>query len=143
MKNFFLNLMAFVCMTMLFTACGSDEKSDNDTSGNKELYGTIWKNTIENDQTYYGNTVSYSLTFGKNDIAEFNRNIADEDNIVEGDFTYSNGSGSIKGTTIVPVYNENTEEYEDTEVAFQYSFTISGNELILKYGLQEVTLTKE
>lgn len=130
-------------MTMLFTACGSDEKSGDDTSGNKELYGTIWKNTIENDQTYYGNTVSYSLTFGKNDIVEFNRNIADEDNIVEGDFTYSNGSGSIKGTTVVPVYNENTEEYEDTEVAFQYSFTISGNELILKYGLQEVTLTKE
>ena len=145
MKKFLLGLMALLSMTVCFTACGDDSKDDpqcNDCD-NTGLAGTIWQRTNESDDTYYGAKVIYTVTFDSPQKMSFNRNVDGTDNIMTGSFTYKNGKGTMKGKTIVPVYNPETEDYENQEMDFQATFTISGDELTFHYSLRDVVLTKQ
>ena len=49
----------------------------------------------------------------------------------------------MKGKTTVPVYNPDTEDYENQEIDFQATFTINGDELTFHYSLRDVVLTKQ
>lgn len=145
MKKFLLRLMAFLTMAVCFTACGDEEKDDPqcydcDDTG---LSGTIWQRTNESDDTYYGAKVIYTVIFDTPLSMSFNRNVDGVDNIMTGAFTYKNGKGTMKGKTTVPVYNPDTEDYEDQEIDFQATFTIYDDELTFHYSLRDVVLTRQ
>ena len=144
MKKFLLALMAFFGMMLGFTSCGDDKKDDN--SGSSELQGTLWERTNENDNTYYGATVIYTVTFGKGNEMCFNRNINGDDNLTKGTYTYKNGSGVMYATTVVPVAVQDPDtgdyEYQDQEMEVRCKFTIDGTKMTFNFSLKDIILDK-
>lgn len=132
-------ILCFVAMaTMLFTGCTKDDNGGNNNgNGNSvssALKGTTWVLNSPNDETYHGDVI-YTVAFGQSNEVTFTRDMdfgtTTSKVIMTGTYTYSNGSG------VAMVHNEG----ETTD--FRMTFTVSGNDLVWKFNLREITLHKQ
>ena len=130
--------------TMVFTACNnggnngkSDNKSESTSKGNSAsnaLAGTTWQLKSPNDPTYHGDVI-HTLTFGKgNEITytrDFDFGTSKSKDVMTGTYTFSDNKGEAN------IHKEGeTTEYRET-------FTVSGDELVWKFSLKEITLKKQ
>lgn len=118
-------LMCFVAAaTMMTMSSCTKEKEDN------SLAGTKWQLVNEQDATYHGVKVVYTVTFGQNKEMIFTRNVNGTDFVMKGTYTYKDGSG------VGLLYQEgDSNEYRLT-------FKVSGNTLTLKFSLRDIVMTK-
>lgn len=118
-------LMCFVAAaTMMTMSSCTKEKEDN------SLAGTKWQLVNEQDATYYGVKVVYTVTFGQNKEMTFTRNVNGTDFVMKGTYTYKDGSG------VGLLYQEgDSNEYRLT-------FKVSGNTLTLNFSLRDIVMTK-
>jgi hypothetical protein len=117
--------MCFVAAaTMMTMSSCTKEKEDN------SLAGTKWQLVNEQDATYYGVKVVYTVTFGQNKEMTFTRNVNGTDFVMKGTYTYKDGSG------VGLLYQEgDSNEYRLT-------FKVSGNTLTLNFSLRDIVMTK-
>ena len=118
-------LMFFVAAaTMMTMSSCTKEKEDN------SLAGTKWQLVNEQDATYHGVKVVYTVTFGQNKEMTFTRNVNGTDFVMKGTYTYKDGSG------VGLLYQEgDSNEYRLT-------FKVSGNTLTLNFSLRDIVMTK-
>ncbi len=118
-------LMCFVAAaTMMTMSSCTKEKEDN------TLAGTKWQLVNEQDATYHGVKVVYTVTFGQNKEMTFTRNVNGTDFVMKGTYTYKDGSG------VGLLYQEgDSNEYRLT-------FKVSGNTLTLNFSLRDIVMTK-
>lgn len=118
-------LMCFVAAaTMMTMSSCTKEKEDN------SLAGTKWQLVNEQDATYHGVKVVYTVTFGQNKEMTFTRNVNGTDFVMKGTYTYKDGSG------VGLLYQEgDSNEYRLT-------FKVSGNTLTLNFSLRDIVMTK-
>lgn len=124
MKAIKLLLCFVAAATMMTMSSCTKEKEDN------SLAGTKWQLVNEQDATYYGVKVVYTVTFGQNKEMTFTRNVNGTDFVMKGTYTYKDGSG------VGLLYQEgDSNEYRLT-------FKVSGNTLTLNFSLREIVMTK-
>ena len=124
MKAIKLLLCFVAAATMMTMSSCSKEKEDN------SLAGTKWQLVNEQDATYYGVKVVYTVTFGQNKEMTFTRNVNGTDFVMKGTYTYKDGSG------VGLLYQEgDSNEYRLT-------FKVSGNTLTLNFSLRDIVMTK-
>ncbi|MBR5352535.1 MAG: hypothetical protein IK126_02395 [Bacteroidales bacterium] len=124
MKAIKLLLCFVAAATMMTMSSCTKEKEDN------SLAGTKWQLVNEQDATYYGVKVIYTVTFGQNKEMTFTRNVNGTDFVMKGTYTYKDGSG------VGLLYQEgDSNEYRLT-------FKVSGNTLTLNFSLREIVMTK-
>lgn len=121
-------ILCFVALsTMFLVGCKKDTSSS--------ISNTNWSLFVPADPAYlYLADVTYTLDFGKSDVT-FTRKLDYGDMIdtyvMTGTYTYNNGSG-------VALIHE-----EDDTTEYRILFTVSGNTLVWKYSLRDITLTKQ
>ena len=124
MKAIKLLLCFVAAATMMTMSSGTKEKEDN------SLAGTKWQLVNEQDATYHGVKVVYTVTFGQNKEMTFTRNVNGTDFVMKGTYTYKDGSG------VGLLYQEgDSNEYRLT-------FKVSGNTLTLNFSLRDIVMTK-
>lgn len=124
MKAIKLLLCFVAAATMMTMSSCTKEKEDN------SLAGTKWQLVNEQDATYYGVKVIYTVTFGQNKEMTFTRNVNGTDFVMKGTYTYKDGSG------VGLLYQEgDSNEYRLT-------FKVNGNTLSLNFSLREIVMTK-
>lgn len=124
MKAIKLLLCFVAAATMMTMSSCTKEKEDN------SLAGTKWQLVNEQDATYYGVKVVYTVTFGQNKEMTFTRNVNGTDFVMKGTYTYKDGSG------VGLLYQEgDSNEYRLT-------FKVNGNTLSLNFSLREIVMTK-
>lgn len=124
MKAIKLLLCFVAAATMMTMSSCTKEKEDN------SLAGTKWQLVNEQDATYYGVKVVYTVTFGQNKEMTFTRNVNGTDFVMKGTYTYKDGSG------VGLLYQEgDSNEYRLT-------FKVSGNTLTLNFSLRDIVMTK-
>ncbi len=124
MKTIKLLMFFVAAATMMTMSSCSKEKEDN------SLAGTKWQLVNEQDATYYGVKVVYTVTFGQNKEMTFTRNVNGTDFVMKGTYTYKDGSG------VGLLYQEgDSNEYRLT-------FKVSGNTLTLNFSLRDIVMTK-
>lgn len=124
MKAIKLLLFFVATATMMTMSSCSKDKEDN------SLAGTKWQLVNEQDATYYGVKVIYTVTFGQNNEMTFTRNVDGTDFVMKGTYTYKDGEG------VGLLCNEgDTTEYRLT-------FKVNGNTLTLNFSLRDIVMTK-
>ena len=124
MKAIKLLLCFVAAATMMTMSSCTKEKEDN------SLAGTKWQLANEQDATYHGVKVVYTVTFGQNKEMTFTRNVNGTDFVMKGTYTYKDGSG------VGLLYQEgDSNEYRLT-------FKVSGNTLTLNFSLRDIVMTK-
>jgi hypothetical protein len=124
MKAIKLLLFFVATATMMTMSSCSKDKEDN------SLAGTKWQLVNEQDATYYGVKVIYTVTFGQNNEMTFTRNVDGTDFVMKGTYTYKDGEG------VGLLCNEgDTTEYRLT-------FKVNGNTLSLNFSLRDIVMTK-
>lgn len=124
MKTIKLLLCFVAAATMMTMSSCTKEKEDN------SLAGTKWQLVNEQDATYHGVKVVYTVTFGQNKEMTFSRNVNGTDFVMKGTYTYKDGSG------VGLLYQEgDSNEYRLT-------FKVSGNTLTLNFSLRDIVMTK-
>lgn len=124
MKTIKLLMFFVAAATMMTMSSCTKEKEDN------SLAGTKWQLVNEQDATYHGVKVVYTVTFGQNKEMIFTRNVNGTDFVMKGTYTYKDGSG------VGLLYQEgDSNEYRLT-------FKVSGNTLTLKFSLRDIVMTK-
>jgi uncharacterized lipoprotein YehR (DUF1307 family) len=124
MKTIKLLMFFVAAATMMTMSSCTKEKEDN------SLAGTKWQLVNEQDATYHGVKVVYTVTFGQNKEMTFTRNVNGTDFVMKGTYTYKDGSG------VVLLYQEgDSNEYRLT-------FKVSGNTLTLNFSLRDIVMTK-
>lgn len=124
MKTIKLLMFFVAAATMMTMSSCTKEKEDN------SLAGTKWQLVNEQDATYHGVKVVYTVTFGQNKEMTFTRNVNGTDFVMKGTYTYKDGSG------VGLLYQEgDSNEYRLT-------FKVSGNTLTLNFSLREIVMTK-
>lgn len=143
-------ILCFVALaTMIFTACDNGGNKGNDDNDNKTnvanttkdnsasntLAGTTWQLSSPNDPTYHGDVI-HTLTFGKGNEITYTRDFDFGDgntskDVMTGTYTFSDN----KGVAMIHKEGETTD-YRET-------FTVSGDELVWKFSLKEITLKKQ
>lgn len=124
MKTIKLLMFFVAAATMMTMSSCTKEKEDN------SLAGTKWQLVNEQDATYYGVKVVYTVTFGQNKEMTFTRNVNGTDFVMKGTYTYKDGSG------VGLLYQEgDSNEYRLT-------FKVSGNTLTLNFSLRDIVMTK-
>lgn len=124
MKAIKLLLCFVAAATMMTMSSCTKDKEDN------SLAGTKWQLVNEQDATYYGVKVVYTVTFGQNKEMTFTRNVNGTDFVMKGTYTYKDGSG------VGLLYQEgDSNEYRLT-------FKVSGNTLTLNFSLRDIVMTK-
>ena len=124
MKTIKLLMFFVAAATMMTMSSCTKEKEDN------SLAGTKWQLVNEQDATYHGVKVVYTVTFGQNKEMTFTRNVNGTDFVMKGTYTYKNGSG------VGLLYQEgDSNEYRLT-------FKVSGNTLTLNFSLRDIVMTK-
>ena len=124
MKTIKLLLCFVAAATMMTMSSCTKEKEDN------TLAGTKWQLVNEQDATYHGVKVVYTVTFGQNKEMTFTRNVNGTDFVMKGTYTYKDGSG------VGLLYQEgDSNEYRLT-------FKVSGNTLTLNFSLRDIVMTK-
>lgn len=124
MKTIKLLLCFVAAATMMTMSSCTKEKEDN------SLAGTKWQLVNEQDATYHGVKVVYTVTFGQNKEMTFTRNVNGTDFVMKGTYTYKDGSG------VGLLYQEgDSNEYRLT-------FKVSGNTLTLNFSLRDIVMTK-
>lgn len=118
-------LLFFVATATMMTmsSCSKDKEGNS-------LAGTKWQLVNEQDATYYGVKVIYTVTFGQNNEMTFTRNVDGTDFVMKGTYTYKDGEG------VGLLCNEgDTTEYRLT-------FKVNGNTLTLNFSLRNIVMTK-
>ena len=124
MKTIKLLMFFVAAATMMTMSSCTKEKEDN------SLAGTKWQLVNEQDATYHGVKVVYTVTFGQNKEMTFTRNVNGTDFVMKGIYTYKDGSG------VGLLYQEgDSNEYRLT-------FKVSGNTLTLNFSLRDIVMTK-
>lgn len=124
MKTIKLLMFFVAAATMMTMSSCTKEKEDN------SLAGTKWQLVNEQDATYHGVKVVYTVTFGQNKEMTFTRNVNGTDFVMKGTYTYKDGSG------VGLLYQEgDSNEYRLT-------FKVSGNTLSLNFSLRDIVMTK-
>ena len=124
MKTIKLLMFFVAAATMMTMSSCTKEKEDN------SLAGTKWQLVNEQDATYHGVKVVYTVTFGQNKEMTFTRNVNGTDFVMKGTYTYKDGSG------VGLLYQEgDSNEYRLT-------FKVSGNTLTFNFSLREIVMTK-
>ena len=124
MKTIKLLMFFVAAATMMTMSSCTKEKEDN------SLAGTKWQLVNEQDATYHGVKVVYTVTFGQNKEMTFTRNVNGTDFVMKGTYTYKDGSG------VGLLYQEgDSNEYRLT-------FKVSGNTLTLNFSLRDLVMTK-
>jgi uncharacterized lipoprotein YehR (DUF1307 family) len=124
MKTIKLLMFFVAAATMMTMSSCTKEKEDN------SLAGTKWQLVNEQDATYHGVKVVYTVTFGQNKEMTFTRNVNGTDFVMKGTYTYKDGSG------VGLLYQEgDSNEYRLT-------FKVSGNTLTLNFSLRDIVMTK-
>ena len=139
-------ILCFVAIaTMFLVGCSKDDNSGNNngngtSSANSALAGTTWQLDNPHDEAFanYGDYhVIYTVAFGQNNEVTFTREITCEEfdyyqkPVMTGTYTYGND-----GKGVALLYNEG----ETTE--YRMTFTVSGNTMVWKFNLRDITLTK-
>lgn len=121
-------ILCFVALsTMFLVGCKKDT--------NSSLSNTNWSVFVPDDPAYfYMADVTYKLEFGRNDVT-FTRKLDYGDSIdtyvMTGTYTYNNGSG-------VAMIHEGDDTTE-----YRITFTVTGNTLVWRFSLRDITLIKE
>ena len=124
MKTIKLLMFFVAAATMMTMSSCTKEMEDN------SLAGTKWQLVNEQDATYHGVKVVYTVTFGQNKEMTFTRNVNGTDFVMKGTYTYKDGSG------VGLLYQEgDSNEYRLT-------FKVSGNTLTLNFSLRDIVMTK-
>ena len=124
MKTIKLLMFFVAAATMMTMSSCTKEKEDN------SLAGTKWQLVNEQDATYHGVKVVYTVTFGQNKEMTFTRNVNGTDFVMKGTYTYKDGSG------VGLLYQEgDSNEYRLT-------FRVSGNTLPWNFSLRDSVMTK-
>ena len=139
-------ILCFVAIaTMFLVGCSKDDNSGNNngngtSSANPALAGTTWQLDNPHDEGYanYGDyRVIYTVTFGQNNEVTFTREISCAEldyylkPVMTGTYTYGNDG---KGVAMLCNEGETTE--------YRMTFTVSGNTMVWKFNLRDITLTK-
>ena len=124
MKTIKLLMFFVAAATMMTMSSCTKEKEDN------SLAGTKWQLVNEQDATYHGVKVVYTVTFGQNKEMTFTRNVNGTDFVMKGTYTYKDGSG------VGLLYQEG----ESNE--YRLTFKVSGNTLTLNFSLRDIVMTK-
>ena len=82
MKTIKLLMFFVAAATMMTMSSCTKEKEDN------SLAGTKWQLVNEQDATYHGVKVVYTVTFGQNKEMTFTRNVNGTDFVMKGTYTY-------------------------------------------------------
>lgn len=121
-------ILCFVALsTMFLVGCKKDTSNS--------LSNTNWSLFVPDDPaSLYLADVTYTLEFGKSDVV-FTRKYDYGDMVetytLEGTYTYSNGSG-------VAMIHENGDTTD-----YRITFTVTGNTLVWRFNLRDITLTKQ
>ena len=121
-------ILCFVALsTMFLVGCKKDTSSS--------ISNTNWSLFVPEDPAYlYLADVTYTLDFGKSNVT-FTRKLDYGDVIdtyvMTGTYTYNNGSG-------VALIHE-----EDDTTEYRITFTVTGNTLVWRFNLRDITLTKQ
>ena len=130
MKKVFSILMVAFAMTAMI-ACGDENNNSENPSGNNP------GDTSSVTGSYRGTVgdLEHTLTLGTAGLCTYQIwNLATDEEEVDayGDYTYSNGRGTIN-------FNSNTYE---SDLQGDATFTVSGDKLTLTFNSQNVTMTK-
>lgn len=124
-----LLMVAFFATSMI--SCSEESDSSSSHSGSPELANTVWRYDNPSDDTYYGQHVIFTVSFGATNQITFRQQVNDATNTMTGTYDFSSGSGTA--------YVKKTEGEDQNE--YRISFTVSGNTMVWTVG-HDYTLTK-
>ena len=113
-------LLVSVCA---FTACGSDDDGNNDSSSNP-LVGTWYTETIEKGEVEYT-----EITYNANFTCTWREYESDRKTVVDTD----EGSYKVDGNKL-SIWWESEKKYWDEDGPWTTTFTISGNKMTTSEG---------
>ena len=128
-KIFSLLMVAFFATSMV--SCSDDSDSSSSHSGSRELANTVWSYDNPSDDTYYGQHVIFTVSFGATNQVTFHQQVNDAGNTMTGTYDFANGRGTA--------YVKHTQGTDQNE--YHILFAVNGNTMVWTVG-HDYTLTK-